>query len=155
MRILVGQNSKALVAIVHTSLNSWTLRPACPYLRDSILSLRRREHQFNPLWVWKELAPIRLNKYWRSCSTSFIFEDEGRKVQASYLLPDSTIVGWCNRRHFNTSSHCQRSHLSESFNAFQGCHRRLTLTPSGGVGAHHRRVFTELVVAWPVGEHER
>ena len=56
MRILVGQNSKALVAIVHTSLNSWTLRHASPYLRDSIPSLRRREHQFNPCWVWKEVA---------------------------------------------------------------------------------------------------
>ena len=56
MRILVGQNSKALVAIVHTSLNSRTLRHACPYLRDSIPSLRRREHQFNPRCVWKEVA---------------------------------------------------------------------------------------------------
>ena len=42
-------------------------------------------------------------------------EDEGRKVQASHLVPDSTRVGWCNRRHFDTSSHyCQCSHLRVS-----------------------------------------
>ena len=49
--------------------------------------------------------------------------------------------------HHTSRYHC--SHLSKGFIADQGCHQRLTFTPSGGVGALHRRVFTELAVAWP------
>ena len=57
--------------------------------------------------------------------------------------------------HHTSHYHC--SHLSEGFIADQGCHQRLTFTPSGGVGALHRRVFTELAVAWPraVGKQTR